>query len=140
MRVFYALFTNLSPDSAAIGLQTNSVGPFDGKYYASIQSGFALSGGSPRPIQTSYLSQTGFIPTNAQSLLFKASGSRYVVSLNGQALNLSPLDGNLYGANVKRFKGTSAELRFTVLTNLPPQPPINTLLLDSISFSTRPVP
>jgi hypothetical protein len=139
-RAFLVLFSNLSPDSAAIGLQTNSSGQFDGKYYASIQSGFALSGGSPRPVQTSYLSQTGLIPTNAQSLLFKASGSKYVVSLNGQALALSSLGGNLYGADVTRFRGTSAELRFTVLTNLPPQPPINTLLLDSISFSTRLVP
>ena len=115
-------------------------GLFDGKYYASIQSGFAPGSSAPHPIVISYLTQTGLVPTNAQSLLFKASGSRYMVSLNGQSLSPSPLGGNLYGANVSRFSGTPAELRFTVLTNPPPQPPLNTLLLDSISFSTRVIP
>jgi hypothetical protein len=140
IQAFSALFNNISPDSAAVGLQTNSSGLFDGKYYATIQSGFQLGSHAPHPVLTSYLSQTGLIPTNAQALLFKANGSKYVVSLNGQALALSPLGGNLYGADVTRYRGTSAELRFTVLTNLPPQLPVNTLLLDSISFSTRPVP
>jgi hypothetical protein len=138
-RVSLAFFNNLLLNTAGIGLLTNSSGQFDGKYYAAIQSGLALTG-KPPPILTSYLSQTGLIPPNAQSLQFKASGSGYVVSLNGQALSLSPLGVNLYGANVKRFKGTTAELRFTVLTNLPPQSPVNTVYLDSISFSTRTVP
>ncbi len=140
IRAFSALFNSVSPDSAAIGLQTNSSGLFDGKYYASIQSGFAPGSSAPHPVVISYLTQTGLVPTNAQSLLFRASGSRYMVSLNGQSLSPSPLGGNLYGAKVSRFSGTPAELRFTVLTNLPPQPPINTLLLDSISFSTRVIP
>jgi photosystem II stability/assembly factor-like uncharacterized protein len=139
-RPFSALFNSVSPDSGAIGLQTNSSGLFDGKYYASIQSGFAPGTRAPHPVVISYLTQMGFVPTNAQSLLFKASGSRYIVSLNGQSLSPTPLGGNLYGANVSRFGGTNAELRFTVLTNLPPQPPINTLFLDSISFSTRVIP
>jgi hypothetical protein len=140
IRTFSALFNSVSPNSAAIGLQTNSSGLFDGKYYASIQSGFAPGTSAPHPVVISYLTQTALVPTNAQSLLFRASGSRYTVSLNSQPLSPIPLGGNLYGANVSRFSGTPAELRFTVLTNLPPQAPMNTLLLDSISFSTRVIP
>jgi hypothetical protein len=140
VRATSALYNNLAFAAAAIGLQTNSAGVFDGKYYASIQAGPALGSGSPPPAVTSYLSQTGLIPAGARSLLFKASGSNYVVSLHGQSLTPSRLGGNLYGANVTPFAGTSAELRFTVLTNTPPQSALNSLYLDSISFSTRPVP
>jgi hypothetical protein len=49
------------------------------------------------------------------------------------SLNLVPLGGKLYGADITRFAGMTAELRFTVF-------PGSALLLDSISFSTRPVP
>jgi hypothetical protein len=127
-----ALFHNLALDSAALGLQTNSsfLG-WDGKYYASIESGF---GG------ISYLGQTGSVPSGVQSLTFRARGSRYIVSLNGQPLNVVSLGDDLYGANIIAFAGTTAELRFTVLTTPPPQPPINILYLDSIAFSNGPVP
>jgi hypothetical protein len=90
---------------------------------------------------TSYLSQTGFIPARAQSIQFKAMwGGSLVVSLNGEALSLVPFGGTLYGASVNKFSGSTAELRFTPLPNSPPQAPINNLRLDSIFFSTQPIP
>lgn len=136
----YALYNTIALDSAAFGLQSNSLpSGWDGNYYATIQSGFSLQG-PQLGLETSYLTQTGYIPRGINSLSFKAQGSNYVLSLNGQALNVISLGGNLYGANIAAFAGTTAELRFTVLLTPSPQPPINTLYLDSIQFSTRPVP
>ncbi len=134
----FALYDNMFLDSAGICLLTNSFVQ-EGKYSAVIEAGLDVNG--QQGVISSYLSQTGTIPLEARSLLFiSGSGGPFVVSLNGQDLNVVSLGGTLYGANVSNFSGTTAELRFTAETNPPPQPGGFHLFLDSISFSTRVVP
>ena len=91
---------------------------------------------------SSYLSQTGYIPANARSMQFKSNGGA-LVTLNGQPLNPQILTttsagGNVFHADVTKFAGTTAELRFTVQPNPPPSLAIVIVSLDSIAFSTRP--
>ena len=136
-----ALYTGAFLDSSGFGLQTNSffASLQEGRYSATIQTGYSLFD-FPHHIQTNSLSQTGTVPIGARSLIFRAHGDNFVVSLGGKPLTLVPLGTPLYGANVTNFSGQTAELRFTVLPTPPPRVPINGLSLDSISFSARPVP
>jgi hypothetical protein len=140
-----ALFASQFLDSACIGLQTNFPGSgFDGKYYALVQAGFTA--GPPGLLAAAAsLSQTGLIPKNARSIQFKAraTSDEISVTLNGQPVLLSTLttsQGIVFQGSVSAFGGTTAELRFTAQPTAAPRPPINNFLLDSISFSTRPVP
>ena len=74
---------------------------------------------------------------HTQSLQFRATGGNFQVSLSGQTLSLTPLldtsSYTLYGADVTSFAGTVNELNFTVFSR-------GSLFLDSISFSTSPIP
>jgi hypothetical protein len=135
------LFNSYYLDSAGIGLETNAPGSMDGKYYALLEAGFSIPYTGER--LSSYLSQTGYIPANARSMQFKSNGGA-LVTLNGQALNpqnpTMSVGGNVFHADVTKFAGTTAELRFTVQPNPPPGLAIAIVSLDSIAFSTRPVP
>ena len=94
------------------------------------------------------LSQTGLVPETANSLFFKmvtdthvsTSEKRYAVYLGSEELSLSPVlempDFTLMGADVSHFAGSEVELRFTAFWISVP----NFLILDSISFSSEPVP
>jgi hypothetical protein len=88
------------------------------------------------------INQTGLVPANAQSILFKAqSGSfaaSFVVTLDGQNIPYVPLattpNYTLYGGDISAFAGQVSELAFTagiygIGWNL-----------DSIEFSSQPVP
>ena len=90
------------------------------------------------------ITQTGLVPSEAQSLLFRAQTFYpFSVSLGGEPLSLLPVavGGNytVFGADITAWAGQESELRFTVPTdgNLMTE---NVLLLDSIEFSTTPIP
>jgi hypothetical protein len=107
-------------------------------YWAAIFAGGAYQLGR----LSASLGQTGVIPAAAHSVIFKAwfvEPPAPVITVNGQALTMTPIGGNLFAVNVAKFAGTTAELRFTVLP-VPPQQGANPLYLDSIYFSTRPFP
>ena len=90
----------------------------------------ALGGGS--------ISQSGFVPTNAMSLMFSAYfiGSVHAldVSLDGQSFPFFPLSSTpnytVYGAEIGAFGGQAASLRFAGTG----------YMLDNIAFSSEPIP
>lgn len=90
------------------------------------------------------LEQTGLVPANARSILLKARGglAGFIVAVGGQTIGIVPLmtttDFTLYGGEISNFAGQSATLTITALSNVPRGP--NVLALDSISFSSSPVP
>jgi hypothetical protein len=104
---------------------------------------FAVGGDRPELA----ISQSGFVPTDSQWLLFKGLGDpipagRFVVSLDGQSMPITALenlsDYSLYGARTGSFAGREAELRFTVYWYS--QGIGNYATLDSIMFSPVPEP
>jgi hypothetical protein len=89
------------------------------------------------------LAQTGTVPVDARSILFKVRGaSAPILSLGGLPLNIIPVQigssYTLYGADATQFAGKTEELRFTTLG---PFHLGNTgFFLDSIEFSAQIVP
>src|SRR5439155_10474795 len=93
--------------------------------------------------------QIGLIPTTAQTLTFKgyfesSDGlNSLVVAVGGQSLSIVPLQVGspftLYGVDVRAFSGQTNELSFTVMAQRP-HVYDNTLFLDSIAFSSQPIP
>ena len=117
-------------------------GVIEGNYTALLAAG--IFGGPPADTT---LSQTGLVPSGTQSLLFRAffeglPGS-FAVKLGGQTLSLIPLGSGanytLYGADVSSLANQTAELDFTVFAQQPHQDNFY-LSLDSIQFSTQPIP
>jgi hypothetical protein len=92
------------------------------------------------------IAQTGLIPIDAQSLLFRAQiyGAGGTVTLGSEPLSLTPVfvtsDYVLYGADIRPWAGQEIELRFTALSSDDPLVGGTIFLLDSIQFSTTPVP
>ncbi len=92
------------------------------------------------------ISQVGSIPLSAEALLFKAKPGNgvFTVSLAGQAVQTVPLtvtlSYTLFGADISTFSGQSTELKFTAVSDFASGQGINNLYLDSISFSTQPIP
>jgi hypothetical protein len=91
------------------------------------------------------IAQTGFVPIEAQSLLFRAQirGTGGRVTLGGEPLSLMPVLASsnyvLWAADISAWAGQEAELRFTALAGDIPFG--GTLfILDSIEFSTTSVP
>jgi hypothetical protein len=88
------------------------------------------------------INQTGLVPINAQSILFKAQSgffpASFVVTLDGQNIPYVPLattpNYTLYGGDISAFAGQISELAFTAGI-------FGTgWNLDSIEFSSQPVP
>lgn len=84
------------------------------------------------------ITQTGVLPADAQSLLFKATASSPTVSLGGNDLSLTTISNALnshglpytvYGADISPFAGLTETLVFS-----------QTSFLDDIQFSSMPVP
>jgi len=143
-----ALYNNFFLDTSGNGIM-DSGGPFlggviQGNYTALIQAGFGP--GTFTPADTT-LSQTGLVPSAAQSLLFRAnldpSYATFGVTLGGLPLSLFPLGGGtnytLYGADIRALAGQTAELDFTVFAQRPHMDNY-TLFLDSIQFSGTAIP
>ena len=88
------------------------------------------------------IGQTGLVPTNAESILFKAqSGSfaaSFTVTLNGQNISYVALETEptytLYGGDISAFAGQTSDLAFTAGLYG------SGWNLDSIEFSDQPVP
>ncbi len=122
-----------------IGTDAAGLNVLEGNFSALLQAG--LHGpGANIPSEVS-LRQTGMLPSDAQSLQFKALSyvvgvvPPFSVSVGGQNLVLAVLESTpnftLYGADVAAFAGATRELRFTVTT---PDGRLNNLFLDSIRF------
>jgi PEP-CTERM motif-containing protein len=102
----------------------------------------AALGPDSQPADTS-IAQTGILPLEARSLLFKARETTGpgLVSLGGSLLPIIPLsvtsDYTLYGADISAWAGREAELRFTAVA----PPTLDHFWgLDAIQFSTTPIP
>lgn len=93
-----------------------------------------------QPADTS-IAQTGFIPPEARSLLFRAPTALGLVSLGGSLVPVIPLSTSsnytVYGADISAWAGQQTELRFTAVA---PATLDHFWGLDSIQFSTTPVP
>ncbi|HEV2352724.1 MAG TPA: hypothetical protein VGR89_00640 [Puia sp.] len=126
--VLYNAF-NASPAVELLG--SNALVP-DGNFCVSLAGGGSVS-------------QTGTIPTDAESLLFDAlpnnSSQPFFVSLDGQDLSYFALSNSIssyghaytiYGANISAFAGDEETLAFSVH--------IGGGSLDDIQFSTMIVP
>jgi hypothetical protein len=86
------------------------------------------------------ISQTGMVPADAESLLFKGSWSsltRLSVSLGGQNLSYTAISNapnyTLYGADVSMFAGQTTPLTFRA-------PSSSLYFLDDIQFSAEAIP
>jgi hypothetical protein len=109
--------------------------PFPGDYSVYIQGTSVFA-----PVQASAsISQTGFVPLNANSLQFVGYDGYWNgdVSLGGQNLGLTVLEQTgsliLYGADIRSFAGSTQELRFTAVRR-------TGLFVDEIRFSSVVVP
>jgi hypothetical protein len=148
VQVSEARYNEAALDLSEIGIIDSGFaffgGVIQGTYTAIIQAGYAP--GTFTPADTT-LSQTGLVPSAAQSLLFRANlyvnPGAFVVTLGGQALSLVPLGGGanytLYGADIHPLAGQTAELDFTVVAERP-HTANYTVLLDSIQLSGTAIP
>jgi len=136
-QVNWVLYNNYFFESTGLGIHdmNSPMTPLSGNYSLFIQAKHELYN-APNLIDAS-LTQTGFVPTNARSLQFKARGGNFQVSLGRQPLSLVSLLSTptytTYGADITPFAATSSELRFNVI-------PFGALFLDSIEFSDQVVP
>jgi hypothetical protein len=129
------LFNDISTGSTAITLVGSNNGlpnAIEGNYGIFFQGGETATDASIR--------QTGLIPIGAMSIEFKANGlgGPILLSIGGQnipeyALATGP-NYTLYGGDVSGLAGTRGQLEFSVAGFF------NTWNLDSIMFSTSPVP
>jgi hypothetical protein len=112
----------------------------EGNFSIFLQSGYiTLPGGNVSGLPSN-ITQTGLVPANAQSIIFKAQPgtASLTLSLNVQTIPFfaQAIDSNytLYGADISAFAGQVSELAFT--TGI-----YGTgWNLDSIEFSSQPVP
>src|SRR6266581_6125827 len=119
-------------------------GTIEGSYTAVLQAGWAP--GTFTPADTT-LSQTGLVPSTAQSLLFRAdvyaNSGAFVVTLGGQPLSFFPLlagtNYTLYGADIRGWAGRTAELDFTLIAQRPHMDNY-VVFLDSIQLSGIAIP
>jgi hypothetical protein len=128
---------------SAVTLSGQTPELIEGSYSALLHA--ARSPYTSAPADTA-IAQTGLIPIDAQSLLFRAQiyGAGGTVTLGSEPLSLTPVlttsDYVLYGADIRPWAGQEVELRFTALSSDDPLVGGTMLLLDSIQFSTTPVP
>lgn len=131
-----AIYDTINLDTSGISI-LDSGAPFgliEGSYTAVLQAGI---GGDTA------LSQMGVVPTDTQSLIFKALSANgpFAVSMNGQTLPLRPIGtgGNftLYEADIRAWAAQNALLQFTVFA-VNPHVNNNFLYLDAIQFVPEP--
>ncbi len=130
-------YNDLSLGSPAVGLMgpnfPNAPGysPLQGSYSVLLQY-FGYAGGPPT------LSQTGFVPANAESINFLVSAGTGAgaarVTLDGVDISLVPIAGGRLAGDVSSFAGRTAQLTFSTPSNG------GWLYFDDIRFSSLPVP
>lgn len=102
---------------------------------------------NPSQLVNVSLTQTGWVPSDAQFILFKArtpsfpfGSDRFAVFLGSQQIPVHPLSMDpgftLYAGNISAFAGIETELRFTAFVG----GNVNDLYLDAITFSAVPEP
>lgn len=109
-----------------VGLRGPGAPVIGGSYTVAIFGAIA-NGGS--------ISQTGIIPGDAETLVFKAfTYSPFLVALNGQSLSYIPISSTpnytVYGADISPLAGQTATLSFSLGVGL----------LDDIQFSLTAIP
>jgi hypothetical protein len=108
----------------------------------------AYAGGTPGQSQSASISQTAAVPGGTQTINFLVrdpsggvDASTPTVTLNGTPIAIVPLSNTAgiitYAGDVSLFAGTTPTLTFAALASGPIQ---NVYDLDSISFSTTPLP
>jgi len=123
----------LGPD-----FSTGPGGIIEGNYTAVLQAG-----GSGVHVAAT-IEQSGTVPANTKSLQVKfgTGATGFAVSLDGQLITMIPLSTGpnytLYGGDASAFAGLPEELSFSALPTA--SNPFNGFSLDSIVFSTSPVP
>jgi hypothetical protein len=122
---------------------SNSV--IGGKYTATLDAGVASDANGAEFYGSAAIAQTGTISLTTLSLRFDASGDirgYTTVTFDGQNIPFYPLSAGpnyeVYGGDISGFAGQTGELRFT--ENATTSNPFGTAFLDSIVFSTSPVP
>ncbi len=144
-----ARFAAINLDNASLAILTNSltysrVAPLiEGSYTAVLQAGFDPNPLPHGPLVSVSLAQSGLVPADSQSLLFKAftAGTAFAVSLAGVNIPVYSLETfptyTLYGGDISAFANSVAELRFTAFPNNYPGSTV--FALDSIQFSNQPI-
>lgn len=132
-------------DSAYQAPYGSTGGLIQGTYTAVLMSGRT----GPEQLSAVTIAQTSLVPVGTESLRFRAhfeghdSLSSFSVTIENQALFLIPIatgaNYRLYAADIRAFGGQTAELGFTVHA-YPQQFAADYLFLDSIQFSTQPIP
>lgn len=134
-----------SPSATLWDREISANYPFQGRFFAQINTGLLDISNPDERRGSSSLYQQGEIPSSARSILFTAAVGRpsnLEVQLDGTPLQLieigvDPLQTR-FGADISGWAGRNAELRFTIYPNSRTQ--INSLILDDISFSIASVP
>jgi hypothetical protein len=134
------LYNNLTTGEAAIAIlgtnNTLGVSPIPGNAYTVVLQAGEVSAS---------IAQTALIPATSESILFTATwpyASGWQVTVAGQIIPVSQVSIvgsgiSIYAGDISAFAGQTDELRFTALAGA--GSPVN-MWLDSISFSTAPVP
>jgi hypothetical protein len=125
------------------GSDVSSLKSIDGGFSLLLQGG--VSGGAVLYPTAASIRQNGFVPSSAQSILFKAqhdTSGALSVSLEGidipfVALSNSP-NYTLYGGDISAFAGQTALLEFSVSRF--PGFDYSDWLIDSIQFSAQQIP
>lgn len=145
------LYDSIFLDSSSIGIFDSTIHygssftPFEGKYTAMLEAGLKLYSSQEADVS---LSQTGIIPTYAHSVIFQATlndaePGPFCVSINQDVLPLVQLkttsDYSWFGANVEKWSGKSANLKFTLHSTYHKNG-VNMVYLDGIRFLDYAVP
>jgi hypothetical protein len=130
-----------APQADLMGTNRSDIKRIEGNFSVFLQ------GGQTRDVSTGIISttdatisQTGLVPTTAESIIFKAQPGTQTLflSLGGQNIPFTDLattaDYTLFGGDVSAFADQSFELEFTM------QGTGTGWNLDSIEFSSQPVP
>lgn len=148
----HVLHNNFTLGSAAIWIwgpsEPYGFNRLDGRFTVRLVPGAYLVGTNPPANVGVSISQTGEVPLGTRSLRFKASDTAtsswqnaFAVYANNEQLSLTPLlvgtNFTMYGADVTPLAGQEVELRFSLFYI---DYDGNSVLLDSISFSSEPIP
>jgi hypothetical protein len=130
---------------SSIAVWTDRAPVIEGDFSIALQGSRRLVPGQQGEPADASIAQTGLVPIDAQSLLFRAQfyGGPLEVELGGQPLSLVPVlttpNYVLFGADVTPWAGQESELRFTAVGHANPLED-SLIFLDSIEFSTTPIP
>jgi hypothetical protein len=107
-----------------------------GQYSLALASGYLLNDPSSAWVDA-YISQSGDVPSSAQSLRLLATGP-FEVFLGGVEIPMFSLGGNSYGGHVSGFAGTTAELKIVNTASVGDVHHYS--IVDNVSFSPEAVP